>query len=627
MRALLVYLFSMVVAGTTAAQDVTYTFGEAELTLPTECGRGVAGNITYSGPALSSDPKAVQDIVRGLGWLRVADCGTNELLNVRLQGGGETVEVSLHPALFWQLPGMEQPHDLAEEEAEAAKARLAEIMAKPLTDDHGLAHYGWARSELLYSEEAFDLYAGIAAAEDPRVEVVMVFKEETTAPFMDTEIQRDEHGGRVVVPGPKYFAMLDRGITNAGPPIWQRNQIVRHYLKGYYTPYRNREEALARDGVVEEGFYRTNFGTYWDGTRKRVTPVSLLPLGYPNQPEDLLIDRERLEIKFGASAPGPDGTVQEPVAVLRETPADGFLAEGPSSRRVFQRRLVRDTAIEQGLSFYDDAFWTQFSSSDVQRIFESHAENRAVGDPGFSALALHFLDKHGQACGSTFAQPADWQLKEVTITTDEDGNSTRSEQIIWDMIVPARFLPILEDRFNQPDPTPGQVVGASMGLMQSGGLGQMMRDIARDREEIEASIADIEILMGLDDCGGPFFAQFEEMLFLQLQDINPVGQASLRLGPAEQTVMDIYEPGATTSLRTACIAADDFLGRRDDWRFCGCLETELEARRPDLSDFYSARFQRMFPDISAIKNDRSRRGREDLALVNVWQSCILSRKG
>ncbi|MEO3413775.1 hypothetical protein AAFO92_03850 [Roseovarius sp. CAU 1744] len=622
-RVFAAFLVAAFTANAVVAEEFRYEFEGASLTIEEDfhdCGRAAKGELRHPYPGLHDDPAGLQRIVRALAELRRADCGLTNVLDLRLYGTEHVSEITVLGSDFWQLDALRRPEAETAAEAAAGAARLAEIMAAPVVDDHPLAYRGWARSELLYAEDAFRLYAAFASRENDRAELVMVFADTPGQPFFPTALQQMERNNITVVPGAEYFAMLDRAMAEAGPPYWQGNEI-QHYLSGYYAP-EDREAILSGDGVVETAFHRMNYGRYWDGERMRVTPIPFMYLGYEAAPEELLIDRERIEIRFGPSAPGPEGVAVAAVAELAEVPSDGYLPEGPSPKRLYQRRAVREATIEQGLIFLNDGFWARFSSSDVQRIFEAHADYLAVGDPGFSTLLMHYLDQNARQCRHLIEKPVAWQLKEITVSVDGWGNSSKSENVIWDLIVPARFMPHLETRFNAPGPTAGETLEFSLDLMRPGGLGGLAGDIARDRQEIEESIEDIKKIMALGDCGNAFHVQFEEMLYLHLAELNPETHTTLTFAEGDRVTMDLFEPGTAERLKTACLAADDFLGKRDDWRRCGCIENKLDAYLPDRVGLYTERFQRLWPDVRDIREKPSPRNAADRALLSVWNECL-----
>lgn len=622
MRYISVFLVALLATDPAFADVYRYEFEEAVLTIeeePYECGRAAAGELRHPFPGLYDDPEGLQRLVRGVAEARRADCGLTQVLDLRLYGSEHVSEITVFANDYWQLPDLRRSDALTAEEEAAAAKRLAAIMAMPPNKDHPLAYRGWARSELLHEEDAFSLYAAFDSRDSDRAELVMVITD-PGGPFIDTAVQQMERNNLTIVPGPEYFEWLDRALAEAGPPYW-RNNLIRHYLGGYYIDG-YRDQILANDGAVEQAFHRMNYGRYWDGTRMRVTPIPMMYLGYESSPEELLIDRERIEIAHGPSGPGPDGTGAETVAALPEQPDDGYLPEGPSAQRTYRRRLVREATIERGLIFLNDGFWAQFSSSDVQRVFESHAEYLSVGDPGFSALVLHYLDRNGRQCAQTIDRPTQWKLKEITVETDGFGNASSSETTIWDMTVPARFVPHLDRWFNAPNPSATETIGAAVASMRPGGLGSLAGDIAEDRLEVEETIGDVERIMALGECGNAFQVQLEEMLYLQVAGLNPEEATSLTLPEASRVVMELYVPGEAHNVKTACLAADDFLGKRSDWRRCGCIERQLSQRLPAALDTYSARFQSLFPQVKAIRDDPSRRGPEDRALADSWYSCL-----
>lgn len=621
MRVLIGCLVVWAIAGSALAETFRYEVEGASLEVDGGlygCDRSEKGTLRHPYPGLFDDPAGLQVLVRELAMMRYAECGLVNFLELRLYGTEHVSEIEVLASDYWTLPDLRRPADLDAAEQAAAAERLAQIMATPPPDSHGLSHRGWARAELLHQEEAFRLYAGFASATDDRSELVMVFTD-TGGEFFPTALQQREQYNITVVPGPEYYAMLDRALLAAGPPFW-RDQLIQHYLDGYYEPITDREATLAKDGVRETALYRMNYGRYWDGSAMRVTPIPMLDLGYENAPEELLIDRERLEVRFGPSDPGPDGQTRATVAALPQAPGDGFLSEGPSPKRRLQRRVVRDGAIEKGLLFLNDGFWAQFASSDVQRIFESHSDYITVGDPGFSAILLNFLDRHGTACGQTIQNPVQWSLKEITVRTDGFGNASRDENVIWDMTVPARFAPLLEEKFNA-DSSLEQNLGAALDAMRPGGLARAAGDLARDRREVEQSVADVERIMALGDCGNAFLIQFGDMLYHHLAELNPEDHSTLSFPEGDRVVMDYYEPGSTSRLKTACIAAGDFRGNRDDWQFCSCVEAQMERNRPDLVEVYAKRYQRLFSDVKAIRENPDRSA-DEVLLANSWYSCV-----
>lgn len=329
-----------------------------------DCARDAEATVQLPADHVLSDPDALQSLVRGLAEKSRETCGSTMSYTLTLRGTGATKQVKVFSHNYWNLPEASLDN--------AARAALMTEMKEAMTDlrngppnaDAEMAYRGYERALLVHEEPRFNLYAAVAGSQDEQGELVMVHRVPASDPFLPTKVGFWGKNHRTVQLAPEFYDVFDRGLANAGP--FAGHYLVRHYLQGYYQPVKNRAAVLAKDGVVEHPLQRHNFSTFWDGTRLRATPIPRQYLHEFGNEESLVIDRERAEIEYGPSAPGPDGTVVAATAQVSVSP------EGPSAKHLYRMRLIRESAQEKRLIYRNDAYWTQFNSDDLRRIFNAH---------------------------------------------------------------------------------------------------------------------------------------------------------------------------------------------------------------------------------------------------------------
>lgn len=161
---------------------------------------------------------------------------------------------------------------------------------------------------------------------------------------------------------------------------------------------------------VETPLLETGFIMVWEGHWK-VAPYSDF-IGYKYDGElkargggPLILSLNKAVTMLGRSAP------VNPAHVAEAAP-EPLPAEGPSGDYLAGQSAVRQAALSTGFVYKNDAYWADFQSYEVRRIFEGHHQYNAVGGLALPAVLLRYLALNSEACASTIEDPQTFKLEE-----------------------------------------------------------------------------------------------------------------------------------------------------------------------------------------------------------------------
>lgn len=476
--------------------------------------------------------------------------------------------------------------------AQEQRAFLNKFNSEEPTPDHPLAEYGYYNARLIGEEPGVYLYVAAKTERDKRLEFVMVHEVEASATIFDTAPPDSQ---QVITPAPSFYAQLQRLIGET-PLVQQR---VLHHYANYHHPKDDRLRVLG-PRYSETPIFRSQFQGSYPGGELLVSEHQTYPgIGW-NTPTQLpLVTLERVIDRFGPSAPvagDPNSDNLEPLK-----------PEGPSDSYLAKERAVRDKALKLGLIYKNDSYWSAIASADLRDIF--HGFDSGYGMRGYvgSTALMRYLDRNSKECRSGIADPKRFKLEEVTTEVDEYGNSSSYKTTIWDMVVPARFAPILDEKYGKSgDAGAREAVSQVWSLLRPGGLEQAASALKSTADLVQSTKDGVDKILAEGGCNNPLKQQLEEMLYQLSLGQSPVEKTTLRFADAATLSDPLYRRGESTTVTESCLAASDFTTDRRTRAYCACVDRYIQERAPDRVGVYSKRYRQLSRDFQIARTAMER---------------------
>jgi len=245
-----------------------------------------------------------------------------------------------------------------------------------------------------------------------------------------------------------------------------------------------------------------------------------------------------------------------------------------------------------------------------------------------SAMLMGYLAENSRRCKAHIKNPEKFRLNQIITTTDGYGNSSSSSSPIYDIVIPGRFAPVLEQKFSNDDGTIGMsdVVSAAAGGQS---LAAGMKEPQQAFEWVERTQADVERIVANGGCNDPERQQFEEMLYYDVAGKNPAEYSTLSFTDAVEYSDPLYQPGTASSLKSACVINVEFgtgmtLPSYKAIKWCECVAAQILKVRPGSVDEYTKRYKQYQRDrrIARTKIDREQDDRKDRRLYAIQQHCV-----
>jgi Putative peptidoglycan binding domain len=500
----------------------------------------------------------------------------------------------------------------AENDAWRASAfkSIEEIKKIPVDPDHDLKNYGYYKAILIGKTPGFNVYHAIDKKKYGQYSLVVLHKVNSDdEPVFDVRVN-GVNGGRNT--GPVFMRQLEQVFKENGVQTLSLESGLRHYITGYHSTTYDRVKVMGPN-FFEPPHFKTYVPAYWENGELFLSPYgsSLSNIRF--------LSRVEIIAAWGPSAPI---IVADPLAL----PGFGKLpAEKPGEKYMARQVRIRQAAVDGGLIYKNDAYWSEFSSYETRRIFESYADHRSIGGTPFGAILMRYLSVNSQACRSTIKNPVVFKLDEITTKTNEWGASSTTTSNIHDMVVPTRFQAELENRFGKKnDPDGGlKAMRLVFNYSQPGGLGGLAKELAKTREWIKRSVSDVDRIMAYGECGNPVHQQFEEMLYQLTSENVPGDTTKLSFSNAVALSDSLYKAGGAPSLQGACVIDSEFggIGNRTI-RWCECVVDKVPQVKPGKVAEYVKRYATYNRDVR-IARSRIDRGQEhpDNRLYSIQRYC------
>lgn len=582
----------------------TYRYGEFTMTVKPDypCGKTVYATLTHGRAKLSDyDDKAAQTALRALASEHEKTCPEMRGMNFETplpDGSVESNYVEKHKN--WRVHAIWRANQPAIKALEAkARERVAAFEARAPEADHDLADYGFYKSELVGEGDGFKLYwTQDVERYGGKKHYAVVHEQTGDVPFFDNR----DLGNGVIYTGPEFNKQLETLINQH--PIVYMEPWVKHYIKGYHHPGDDRTKVLS-ENFAERPVFQTQLPGYWEEGKFRISPYGA-QIRAANKARKPILSRANAIAYLGESAVAkPD----DPLAL----PDFGPLApEGPSAAYQEKETQIRAAALARGLVYKNDAFWSQFRSVETRRLFNAHYNWLAIGDIHSSALLMRYLQINSQKCRATIKDPRSFKLENITVREDQWGNTSSSGTKIFDMVVPGRFAPILEDKYKQKEGAGLAGVADVYSFLQGG---QSWQSLAKENKKnidwVKRSQDDVDRIMSAGPCGNPVQMQFEEMLYLDALGKNPETNTSISFANAASYSDAVTRAGGAPSVKAACLFSSDFgektmVGDRAAHKWCECIENNVRQNYPDRLSQYANRYgeYRRATQIAQLRLDR-----------------------
>lgn len=582
----------------------TYRYGEftMEVSADYPCGRTVYATLTHGREKLSDyDDKTAQTALRALAAEHEKTCP--ELGGVNFQTPLPDGNVDSHYAekhFNWRVSTIWRANQATIKAWEKeARARTVEFAEREPDPNHDLKDYGIYKAELVGEGDGFKLYwTQDVKRYGGKKHYAVVHEQSGAAPFFDT-VRIDDY---TIKTGPEFNAQLERIINQK--PIVYMEPWLKHYIKGYHHPNDDRAKVLS-DNYSERPVFQTQLPAYWEDGALRISPYGA-QIRAANKARKPIVSRADAIAYLGTSA---DANPDNPLAL----PDFGPLPpEGPSTAYLEKEAEIRAAALSRGLVYKNDAFWSQFRSVEARRLFNAHYNWLAVGDVHSSALLMRYLQVNSDKCRDSIKNPRTFKLENITVYEDEWGNSTSSSTNIFDMIIPGRFAPILEEKYQRKEGQGLAGAQAAYSFLQSG---QSWQSLAKENRKqidwVKRSQDDVDRIMAQGPCGNPIQMQFEEMLYLDALGKNPETNTTLSFSNAASYSDALYQPGNAPSVQASCLFSSDFgektmMGARRAHKWCECIDNNIRRNYPDRVSKYAKRYgeYRRATQIAQLRIDR-----------------------
>jgi len=489
---------------------------------------------------------------------------------------------------------------------ERVHAFIRTFRNSPTDPNHGLKTFGYHNASLIGRSQTFDLYQAVDIPEHGSYSLVVLHKVRSDdEPAFDIRYDGPNTWPSV---GPGFRSELQNVFTTSGAKAFPGVEL-RHYFQDYFNPNSDRVAVLGPN-AIEPPHFVTYMQGYWENGELTLSPYgSKLIKGR---------FRTRGEIIAARGPSGPE-VVDDPMSI----PDMGeLLPEKPGEKYMARQQRILLAASTKGLIYKNDAYWSVFRARQTRHIFESYADNRAVGETAYGAILMRYLTVNSQRCTDTILDPLSFELNETTVTTSGWGGTSSSNANIYKLIVPARFKAELERRFGlRKSSDPAATISKAIESIQPGGLTRLANQLGQTQRTINRSVADVDRLMSYGKCGNPIHLQFEEMLYTRTHNRDRLKDGKLSFPDASSLSDDLYRPGQAPSLLGACVIDSEFKNDRSI-RWCECMVDKITQVKPDKVSAYVKRYELYNRDVRIARIRKARAQQHpDNRLYTIQQYC------